>query len=200
MDEVGSGVVADAAVLQAHGDGAHAAHVDIGQAEIHGLAGHVLAVLRDAARSPPQHGIGLGGPVGREDVDRFPGADLPVDFPDDVEQARVHLGGLVDPPIAQEPIDLVQRVLVVAAVAPEGDGRGLVRVRMQEAQGAGVAVGDGILGAANAGERREGRDGDADGGAAGPQARHPSMAVRRNLQKRPRPSITMRPDRIDQDA
>src|SRR3712207_7308302 len=39
--------------------------------------------------------------VGRSHIDRLPCTDLAIDLPDDIEQARVHLGRLIEPPIAQ---------------------------------------------------------------------------------------------------
>jgi hypothetical protein len=62
MDETVRGIriEADAAVLQPHGDRAHAGHLDIGDVEIHGLAGHVLAVLGHCPRAAPQHRVRAG--------------------------------------------------------------------------------------------------------------------------------------------
>jgi hypothetical protein len=127
-------IEADAAVLEAHSDGAHPRHVDVRKVEIERLAGHVLAELGDGARAPPQHGVGLGRPIGRNDVDRLARADRAVDLPDDVEEARLHLGRLVGAPVAQEPVQLLEPALVVIAVALEGDRGVFLGVRMDRSR------------------------------------------------------------------
>ena len=151
-------IEADAAVLEAHADRAHPGHVDVRQVEIERLAGHVLAELGDGARAPPQHGVGLRRPIGRDDVDRLARPDRAVDLPDDIEEARLHPGRLVGAPVAQQPVQLLERALVVIAVALEGDRGVFLGVRMEDRDGAGIAVGDRVLG--RAGAAQEGRDGN----------------------------------------
>ena len=68
-----------------------------------------------------------------------------VDFPQDVEQLRVHARDVVVAPVAQEVVELLQAVFVVAPVALEGDGDGVVAVGVLEGDRAGVAVGDQVL-------------------------------------------------------
>ena len=48
-------------------------------------------------------------------------------------------------PVAHEPVELLQRGIVVAAVALEGDGDVFAGVQMMEGKRAGVAFGAGIL-------------------------------------------------------
>ena len=151
-----------------------------GKIEIEGLAGHVLAELGDRARAPPQHGVGLRRPIGRDDVDRLARPDRAVDLPDDVEEARLHPGRLVGAPVAQEPVQLLEPALVVIAVALEGDRGVFLGVRMEDRDGAGIAVRDRVLG--RAGAAQEGRDGDgAEDRAArrGARRRQPDAAAKR---------------------
>jgi hypothetical protein len=101
----------------------------------------VLAVLGDAAGGAAQHGVGLGRAVGRDHVDGLARIRFAVDLPEDVEQARVHLGRLVHPPVAQEPVELLEPVLVVGAAAAEGHRRRFAGVGVEEAQRAGLARG-----------------------------------------------------------
>ena len=56
--------------------------------------------------------------------------------PQDVEQQRIHfrLGAFAR--IAQEVVELVQGIAAVGAVGPVGDGKGLVRIDVHQAQGA----------------------------------------------------------------
>ena len=70
------------------------------------------------------------------------GVHLARDFPQDVEQLRVHPRLVVVAPVAQEVVELLQPVLVVAAVALEGDGDGVVAVGVLQRDAARVAVGD----------------------------------------------------------
>ena len=95
---------------------------DVRQVEIHGLAEHVLAVLGDRARAAAEHRVGRGRAIGGSDMDRRARADLPIDLPEGVEQARVHAGRLVAAPVAQDPVELLEAARVILAVAPEGDG------------------------------------------------------------------------------
>ena len=69
------------------------------------------------------------------------------------EQSRVHLDGLVVPPVAQKPVELLQRRRIVLAVDQIGRGYRLPGMHIKEVYGAGVAVGRGGLGH----RRRRGR-------------------------------------------
>ena len=93
-----------------------------GMIEIHRLAVDVLAELRDAGRARAQHGVGSRRAVSADHLDRLFAADLAIDLPQQVEQMRVHVGLLFLAPVAHEPVELLQRGLVVAAIALEGDG------------------------------------------------------------------------------
>ena len=65
---------------------------------------------------------------------------------------RIHAGLFCAAPVAQEPVELLQRRLVVTAVALEGDGDVFVGVDVMQRDGAGVALGDGVLQPARAEE------------------------------------------------
>jgi hypothetical protein len=43
-------------------------------------------------------------------------------LPDQIDEVRIHANLLLAAPVAQEPVELVERRLVVTALALEGDG------------------------------------------------------------------------------
>ena len=102
--------------------------------------------------------IGGGRTVGRDDADRLLGADLAHHFPQDVEQLRVHPREVVVAPVAQEVVELLQPVFVVAAVALEGDGDLVVAVGVLERDRAGVAVRHHVLQRAGGDDQRQRRN------------------------------------------
>jgi hypothetical protein len=55
------------------------------------------------------------------------------------------VGFLFLAPVAHEPVELLQRGLVVTAVALVGDGDVFAGVNVMKGNGAGVAFGDGVL-------------------------------------------------------
>jgi hypothetical protein len=112
----GGGVEADAAALQAKTGEADLDERHAGDEEIHRVALHVLAVTRHARRAAAEHGVGGGRAIGGNDLDRLLAVDVAVDFPDDVEQPAVHIGGVLAAPVAQEVIELLQRGFVIAAL------------------------------------------------------------------------------------
>src|SRR5262249_11542759 len=58
--------------------------------EVDRLAEHMLAELRHTLAAPAQHRVGGGRAKAAYDLDRLLGADLLIDFPDQVEQLRIH--------------------------------------------------------------------------------------------------------------
>src|SRR5262249_50191365 len=66
-------------------------------------------------------------------------------FPQDVEQPAVHVGLLVGAPVAEEVVELLQRVFVELTVLLVGDGEAVVAVGVVERQRARVAVRDSVL-------------------------------------------------------
>src|SRR5216683_6773593 len=80
----------DAAALQAKPGEADLLKRYVRNVEIHGVAEHVLAEAGYPRRSAAQHGVGRGGAVRRDDLDRLLAVDVAVDFPEDVEQMTIH--------------------------------------------------------------------------------------------------------------
>jgi len=105
-------------------------------------------------------------------MDRLPGADLAVDFPQDVEQLARHLRLFVGAPVAQEVVELLQTLFIVSAVALEGDGDRIIPVRVLERQSPGFPLGDRILQADAAEEKEQRRHSKPTGntGSVGEQA------------------------------
>ncbi len=141
----GGRIEADAAALQPQADDAKLLDRHAGNIKIHGVAEHVLAEARDAVAAPPQHGVGFRRPVAAHDPDRLLRSGLALHLPDQVDQVRIHARFFFAPPIAQQPVELLQRRLVVTAVALERDGDVFVGMDVVQRDGAGVALGDGVL-------------------------------------------------------
>ena len=141
----GCRIKADAAARKPQADLAQMFEVNAGNVEIHGAAEHVLAESRHAGRAVAQHGVGLRRTIAAHYPDRRRVAGLALHLPHQVDQVRVHVGLLGLAPVAQEPVELFQRGLVVAAVALEGDGDVFVGMDVMQRDGAGVAFGDGVL-------------------------------------------------------
>ncbi|MNT47418.1 hypothetical protein D3C72_1841320 [compost metagenome] len=81
-----------------------------------------------------------------------------VDFPHQVEQARIHLGRLVATPVAQEPVDLLQPLRIIATVALVGDLR--LFLRMDEIELERARLAGGLDGRRHAGRDQRHRKGD----------------------------------------
>src|SRR5262249_30622326 len=109
-------------------------------------------------------GVGGGRAVGGDDVDRLLAVDVAVDFPEDVEQATIHLGLFLGTPVAQEVVELLQRLFIVAPVALERDGEGFVGMGVVEGEGAGPVLGGRIAYSAGASEKQQGREASAEAG------------------------------------
>src|SRR4029453_1239560 len=71
--------------------------------------------------------------------------DLAIDLRNDVEQLRIHLGRFVGAPIAQEPVQLLERFLVIAPVLLERDRDVLARMGVVHRNAARLADRDGVL-------------------------------------------------------
>src|ERR1700682_957215 len=125
----------DAASLQAKPGVADLLKRYVWNEKIHGVAEHVLAETRHPGRTAAEHGVGSGGAVGGNDLDRLRAIDVAVDFPEDVEQVTIHRGLLLAAPVAEIVIELLQRFFVIASVALEGDGEIFIRMGMVERKG-----------------------------------------------------------------
>ena len=60
-----------------------------------------------------QHGVGFRRTIAAHDPDRLVGAVFALHFPHQIDQVRIHVGLLALAPVAQEPVQLVERGLVV---------------------------------------------------------------------------------------
>ena len=130
-------IESDAAALQAEPGEADLLKRHVRNVEIHGVAQHVLAEARHARRTAAEHGVGGGGAVGGNDLDRLLAVDVAVDFPEDVEQMTIHRGLFLAAPVAEIVIELFQRLFVVTPVALEGDGEVFIGMGVVERKGAG---------------------------------------------------------------
>src|SRR5208283_4087847 len=68
---------------------------------------------------------------------------------------RVHLGRFVAPPVAQEPVELLDYGRVIAAVDEIGRRDRFLRMRVKEIDRAGVAIGDRRFGQGGRERRRQ---------------------------------------------
>ena len=82
-------------------------------------------------------------------------------LPDQIDQVRIHPDVLVLAPVAHQPVDLLQRGVVVTAVALVGDGEVFAGVQMMERNRARIAVGDRVMRGLGAGDDEEGGEADA---------------------------------------
>ena len=156
MDEgrAGGRIEADAAALQTKAGGADIFQRHARNVEVHRMAQHVLGKPRHAGRAAAEHGVGGGGAVGGDDIDRLLAVDVAVDFPEDVEQATIHRGLFLAAPVAEKVIELLQRVFVVAAVALEGDGQVFVGMGVVEGERAGLVPRGRIMDRAGPGQQQ----------------------------------------------
>src|SRR6266852_347582 len=78
-------------------------------------------------------------------MDGLVAPDLTRHLPDHVEQTRIHMNVFVLAPVAEEPVQSLERLLVIAAVAPVRDRNIFFGVNVMERESAGVAVGDRVF-------------------------------------------------------
>ena len=130
-------IESDAATLQAQPGVADLLKRYVRNEEIHGVAEHVLAEAGHPRRTAAKHGVGGGGAVGGNDLDRLLAVDVAVDFPEDVEQVTIHRGLVLAAPVAEIVIELLQRLFVIAPVTLEGDGEIFIGMGVVERKGAG---------------------------------------------------------------
>ncbi len=141
----GSRIETNAAALQAKTDVAQLLQRHAGDEKVHRLAEHVLAELGDAVALPAQHGVGLRRAIAADDVDRLLGSKLALHFPNEIDQVRILRDLFIAAPVAQDVVDLLQRLVVVTAVALVGDGEVFVGVDVVQGDRAGIAFGDRVL-------------------------------------------------------
>ena len=107
--------------LHAHRDVTDARRADVDEMGVDRLAFHMLGILGDLMRAAAKHGVGPRRTVAGQNVDRLRRTQLAVDLPDDVEEVRVHFCRLVEPPIAHEPVQLVEDRGIVNAIHHVGE-------------------------------------------------------------------------------
>ena len=135
----------DATALQPQADDAQLLQRYAGNVKIHGVAEHMLAETRDARTAVAQHRIGLRRTVTANDLNRLLGNGFALHFPHQIDEVRIHAGLFAASPIAQEPVQLLQRGLVVLAVALIGDGDVFAGVQMMQRNRPRVAFGGDVL-------------------------------------------------------
>ena len=82
------------------------------------------------------------------------GIDVAIDFPEDVEQAAVHIGLVLRTPVSQEMIELLQRRFVIAPVTLESDGKIFFGMGVVEAQRARVVRCGCVVNRSGAGKKK----------------------------------------------
>src|SRR5690606_1361376 len=133
-------IVSDAANLHLHCDLAQRLELHARDIEVHGLAQHVLAVLRNALAARSQHAVGGWRTIGRYDVNVVTCPTASISLPHKIEQARIHLRRLVASPVAQHVIDLLKALRVELAVPLEDDIGTLFRMYEIKLQATGLGT------------------------------------------------------------
>src|SRR6266849_2530814 len=78
-------------------------------------------------------------------MDGLVAPDLTRHLPDHVEQTRIHMNVFIHAPVADEPVKSLERLLVIAAVAPVRDRNIFVGVNVMKGESAGVAIRDRVF-------------------------------------------------------
>ncbi len=170
MDEVGDRIEANTAGPEAEGGVAQVGQLDAFDADVGGLAQHVLAVARHLAALGVELGVGLRRPVAGDQLERLIGADLLLDAVQHVEQPRVHDVLLAIAPVAHHPHGLGQGVGDVLAVLPVDRVQHLAGVQVMQVGAAIVAERQG-----RALQRLDGRRDCGGGGCARRLGRAPGV-------------------------
>lgn len=118
MNKIRAAVFADATCLAGCRRAEHLADRAGGKAQVSRLAFHVEGVLGNAARSRPQHRIGLRAAITGQQHVGFVYIKKVVRRGHDVERARVDGNCLIRAPVAHEVVDLTQGVFDVITVDP----------------------------------------------------------------------------------
>jgi hypothetical protein len=109
------------------------------------MAEHVLAEPRNAAAAPPQHRIGPRRPITANYLNWLLRAGFALHLPDKIDQMRIHARLFGAAPVAQEPVKLLQRGIVVTSVALVGDRDVFTGMQVMHRDGARVAFRDRVL-------------------------------------------------------
>mgnify|MGYP000906992241 CR=1 FL=1 len=142
MDEaVGTRIVTHATHAAHQRAVADGGELHIGEAEVNGLALHVLALGRNMAANAVQEGVGGGRTIAADNLDRNLRAHVGMQFPQQVDGARIDGDGFVAAPVAQHVVDLLEAVLDELAVALVDGGDRLLGVDVVEGDGALAGLG-----------------------------------------------------------
>src|SRR5262249_21618007 len=138
-------IKADASALQPQANLADLFKRNARDEEIHRLTVYMLAELCNPAGASAQHRIGFGRAVAADHLDRLSSAGFAISVPQQIEQMGIHVSLFLAPPVAHEPVELLERTIVIASIALEGDGDVFTGVRVVERKSTRVAFGDGVL-------------------------------------------------------
>jgi hypothetical protein len=141
------------------------------------VAEHVLAETRYAAAAPPQHCVGLRRSIAADNFNRLLRIGFALYFPNQVDEVRVHAGLFATPPVAQEPVKLLQRALVVTPVALVRDRDVFAGMKMMHRNGSRIALGDRVLQRLRAEDENEQRQTDRINGACREQSTSTQLRV-----------------------
>ena len=109
VDKIRAGVVTDAATLQCQRAIPDFAAMHVFEAHIDCLPCHVETAFRDAAGGSAQHCVGLGRPIGAEDLEGSIGiSEATLHIIEDIEQSGIHRNAALGAEITQEVIQLMQ--------------------------------------------------------------------------------------------
>src|SRR5437588_6149771 len=82
----GGRVEADAAALEAQAGEANLLQRHARNVEVHRMPQHMLAEACHTGGAATEHGVGGGGAVGGDDLDRLLAVDVAINFPEDVKE------------------------------------------------------------------------------------------------------------------
>lgn len=127
-------IIADTANVLAQTDGPELGYIDARDKEVHGAALRVLAFLGHTTGALAQHVVRLQGPVAGNHVNVFVRIGFLVDFPNQIEQLRIHIGGLIPAPVAHEMVQFLEARSDIPPIALEGNvgplfGMGIVQLQ-----------------------------------------------------------------------
>ena len=136
MDEIGSGIVADAAEFQIQAGLPKRVGVAPGQTDIDGTSQHVIAELGHPAGLFAQLGIRLGGAVTGNDVKGGTGAQAPAHGKKEVHQPGIHVFDVTGAVVPQDSVYLSHGSVAIGAIFVIADTEAFAGVRIIQVEGA----------------------------------------------------------------
>lgn len=135
VDKLRLGIVADTAAVQAERGVAQASGGNAGNANVDGLAEHVLAVLRDPDRRAAQKFVAPRRAITANDVNLGAGmADRGSQIAEQIEKARIEIGDVTGAVIAQEMVEFVHGIGEIRIPLAINDIDALIGVQVIEQQ------------------------------------------------------------------